>query len=242
MAVDDPTAPRISGLKTVLDTIVSPKEAFEAIRIVPTWGWALAIAVLLSALASFLMTPAFQHAFSAGWPDMVAKNPNIAQAPADQQSKQLAFSLKIFEFSWIFSIIVVPIICLVEAVVMLIFNAVGRGDGNFARYFAASCNIAVPSAGLATMIGALIVLMRGADSFSSMQAVQGAVPSLGMLAPVENVKLHALLSTVNPFTLWGLGLSVLAMLVVGRVPKLQAWLAGIVLFVVPALIATAFAK
>ena len=38
-------APRPSGLKTALDTIVSPKEAFESIRVAPTWGWAIVIAV-----------------------------------------------------------------------------------------------------------------------------------------------------------------------------------------------------
>lgn len=242
MTVNDPAATRVSGLKTVLDTIVSPKEAFESIRLVPTWGWALAITIVLSALGSFLMVPAFQHAFAAGWPDMVAKEPKMAQMTTEQQQAMLGMQLKIFNFAWLFSIVVVPVICLVEALVMLVFNAMGRGQGTFGKYFAASCNIAVPSAGLSSIVTAIIVTLRGPASFQNLSAVTTSLPSLAMFAPAGNPKLTALLATVNPFTLWGVALSIAAMLIVGRVPKLQAWLAGIVLFVVPALLATAFAK
>jgi hypothetical protein len=35
MAVD--TSPKPNGLKVALDTIVAPKEAFDSIRIAPTW-------------------------------------------------------------------------------------------------------------------------------------------------------------------------------------------------------------
>ncbi|MDP9024355.1 MAG: YIP1 family protein [Candidatus Eremiobacteraeota bacterium] len=241
MALDS-TAPRAQGLKTVLDTIVSPKEAFESIRIIPTWGWALAIAVVLSSLGTYLMAPALQHAFASGWPAMVAKDPNLAQLSADKQQSILAMNSKIFGFAWLFSLIVVPIICLIEAVVMLIFNAIGRGEGTFGKYFAASCNIAVPSAGLYSIVSALIVTIRGADSFGNMQSLQTVLPSLAYFAPAASPKLTALLNAANPFSIWGVALSIAAMLIIGRVSKVQAWLAGIVLFIIPALLATAGAK
>jgi hypothetical protein len=240
MAVES-QAPQANGLKTVLDTIVAPKEAFESIRVIPTWGWALAIAVLLTAVSSYLTVPAVQHAMAAGWNEIVAQSPRLAQLTPSQQQAQLALSQKIAAFSWVFVIIFVPIYCLIEAVIMLIFDKLGRGQGSYAKYFAASCNIAVPAAGLGSIVNATIVLMRGPESFNTMQSVQSAVPSLAMLIPATG-KLSAFLATFTPFTIWATGLSILAMLVIGRVPKLQAWLAGIVLFLVPSLIAVAGAR
>jgi hypothetical protein len=173
---------------------------------------------------------------------MVAQNPRLAQMTPEQQQVALGTSQKIAAFSWIAFFIFVPFYCLIETVVMLIFDKLGHGEGSFAKYFAAACNIAVPAAGIATLINALIVIIRGPASFMTPQAVQGAMPSLAMLAPGVTGKLGAFLGTFTPFTIWATGLSVAAMLIIGRVPKLQALLAGIVLFLIPSLLAVSFAK
>ncbi|MDQ2865053.1 MAG: YIP1 family protein [Candidatus Eremiobacteraeota bacterium] len=237
-----PTGTGSSGLRTMVDTIVAPAEAFESIRVVPTWGWALAITILLSVLGSFLLVPAIQHAIVAGWPDMVAQQPALARLSPEQQHTMLAFDTKMFGFAWIFPIVTIPIVCLLGAIVMLLFNAMGRGDGTFAKFFSASCNIAVPTAGLAAIVTALIVLVRGQASFNSLTAVSTALPSLAMLAPASNVKLIALLAAINPFSIWAVLLTVGAMSIIGHVPRLQAWLAAIVMFLIPALAAMAGAK
>ncbi len=241
MAVDS-QAPQANGLKTVLDTILAPKEGFESIRAVPTWGWALAIAILLGAISSYLLVPAIQHAMAVDWPAMAAQNPRLAQMTPQEQQAALAMSQKIAAFAWIVVIFAVPIYCFIEAVIMLIFDKLGRGDGSFAKYFAAACNIAVPVAGIGSLVNSAIVIIRGPATFTSVQAVQTAVPSLAMLVPGVTGKLGAFLATFTPFTMWATGLSIAAMVIVGRVPKLQAWLAGIVLFIIPSLIAVSFAK
>ncbi len=46
-------APRPNGLKTALDTIVAPKDAFESLRSAPTWGWAFLLALVLYAGANY---------------------------------------------------------------------------------------------------------------------------------------------------------------------------------------------
>ena len=102
-------------------------------------------------------------------------------------------------------------------------------------------HIAVVGAGLSSIVNAIVVMMRGADSFGNMQAVQAAIPSLAMIVPATG-KLAIFFATFTPFTIWATGLSIAAMLIIGRVPKLQAWLAGIVLFLVPSLIAVASAR
>src|SRR5579875_1664243 len=142
MAVDA-QAPRANGLKTAWDTIVAPKDAFESIRQIPTWGWALAISIVLTVIGNILMLPAIQHAIAASWPQTVSQSPQLSQLSADQQQSYLNITLKVTSFSWVFSIFVVPIICLIEALIMLVFDKLGHGEGSFAKYFAASCNIAI---------------------------------------------------------------------------------------------------
>ncbi|MBV8116866.1 MAG: hypothetical protein JOZ01_02745, partial [Candidatus Eremiobacteraeota bacterium] len=57
------------------------------------------------------------------------------------------------------------------------------------------------------------------------------------LVPSSAIKLHAFASAFNPFTLWGCGLTIVAMGVVARVDRAWAWATGIVwLFATAALI------
>lgn len=239
MAVDTPKA---NGLKTVIDTIVAPKDAFDAIRVAPTWGWALLIAMILGAGASYLMTPAFVHAYPGTFAQLVATDPRLAGATPDQQQAALTFGEKTLSFAWVFVIFGVAVGALVAAVVMLVFDKIGHGEGSFSRYWAAACNVGVPAFGIGSLVAAIIVLARGPDSFATMQSVQTAVPSLAMVVPGAGTKLAAFLGTLTPFTLWGLGLNVVAMRVIGRVGAVPAWLAALVIFLVPGLFAMAGAK
>ncbi len=240
MAVDSrPSTP--NGLKTVWDTIVAPKEAFESIRNAPTWGWALLIAIIVPMAATLLATPALEHGYAGTFAQQVASDPRLSALSADQQQSAEAIGSKIVGFSWMFVAFGVPLFVLISAVVFLIFDKLGRGTGSFGQYWAAACNIAVISA-IGSIIMALIVSIRGADSFTTAQSVQQSVPSLAMLAAGAGVKLTGFLSVITPFTLWAASLAVVALTTIGKVGKLQAWLAAIVMLIVPGLLAAAGAK
>jgi hypothetical protein len=239
MAVD---TPKPNGLKTVVDTIVAPKEAFDAIRTAPTWGWALLITIVLAAGSSYLITPALVHAYPGTFAQQAASDPRIASMSQEQQQAVEAFGEKALSFGWIFVIFGVAIAALVAAVVMLVFDKISHGEGSFSRYWAAACNVGVPALGIGGIVASIIVLLRGAESFANVQAVQAAVPSVAMVAPGAGTKLTAFLATLTPFTLWGLVLNVVAMRVIGRVGMVPAWLAGLVIFLVPGLFAMAGAK
>jgi hypothetical protein len=98
MAVD--TSPKPDGLKVALDTIVAPKEAFEAIRSAPTWGLAFLIVLILFGLGGYLLTPANMHAMAADWPNVVAQSPALSGMSADQQQQQLQLAEKVSAFAW----------------------------------------------------------------------------------------------------------------------------------------------
>jgi Yip1 domain len=240
VAVETPS--KSNALNTIIDTIIAPKNAFGAIRNAPTWFWAFAVSIILAMVGAYLCIPANQHALAADWPNMVAKSPALAGMSSTDQQSALSNAQKFSAFGFIIFIFVVPIFNVIVAAIMALFNTLGRGEGTFGKYWAAACNIGVVSFGIGSILIAAIVLARGADSFSSPQAIQAAVPSLAMLAPGSSPKLLAFLNAFGPITLWTTGLSIVAMLTIGRVPKLQAWLTGIVLFLVPTLLAVAFAK
>ena len=160
----------------------------------------------------------------------------------EQQQQVMAMQEKGISFSWIFVMLGVPFGALISAVIMLVFDKIGRGDGSFGKYWAAACNIALVTSGLGSLVLAVIVLARGAASFDTMQSVQQALPTLALLVPASSVKLSAFLGAVSPFSLWAVFLTATAVSTIGRANKTSAWLAGITLLLVPALIAAAFAK
>jgi hypothetical protein len=223
-------------LKTAWDTIIAPKEAFASIRVVPTWGWALAIAILLSAFGAYLAVPAFQHAFAADWPRMAAQNHQLSELPPDRQQSILALQIQFLKFVWVFNLVGIPIVCLINAIVMLIFDKLGKGDGSFSRYWAAACNIAIVY-GLQSLILGIITIVRGPESYASTRAVVQSVPSLAFFAPDAGIKLSAFLTTINVFTVWSVGLVIFALAVVGRTRSFQAWLGGLAAYIFPMLAA-----
>jgi hypothetical protein len=240
MAVDSTT--NANGLKTVWDTIVAPKEAFESIRSTPTWGWALLIAIVVATAATYLVSPAFVHGYAGTFAHQVASDPRLSTLTPDQQQSAEAIGAKFVGFSWIFVLIGVPVFVLISSVVFLIFDKLGHGSGSFSQYWAAACNIAVPGSAFGSIVLALIVSIRGADSYNTIQEVQQSVPSLAMLAPGAGTKVTAFLGVITPFTLWAMVLAVLALLTIGKVGKFQAWLAALVMLLVPGLLAAAGQK
>jgi hypothetical protein len=222
-----------NGLKTAFDTIVSPREAFESLRVTPTWGLALAASIIMYAAASILVVPAAIHATQASWPQLVAQNPRLAAETPAQQQQMLDLTVKIVQWSWIFTVIVVPIFLLIQTLILTLFEVLGRGDRGFGTLWAVSCNLAVVT-GLGVLCNAAIVLIRGADAFTNAFDVQTAVPSLGMLAPSAPLRLHAFLSLFTPFSIWVCGLTIFAMMVAARVSKPVAWIAGLTILIVAA--------
>jgi len=239
MAVD--TSPKPNGLKVALDTIVAPKEAFESIRVAPTWGWAFLIVLILFGLGGYLLTPANVHALTADWPNVVAQSPALSGMSADQQQAQLQVATKFSAFAWIAVIIFVPIYVVVASVLYLVFDRIGHGDGSFGKYWAAATNVSI-IAGLGYLLTAVIAMIRGADSFNKPMDVITAMPSLMLLAPGAGPKVAAILGSVTPFSLWAIVLGATALRTVGRVSQIPAWLGAVAAFLVPVLIGAAFAR
>jgi len=221
------TASTGNGLKNAIDIVIAPKEALERLRVAPTWGWALLIVIVLYGVSSYLLTPAIVHATQADWPRQVAANPQLAQLTPEEQQRYLGISLKVVSWIWLISPVIAFIAIAIQAIVMLIFKALGKGSASFGTIWAAAANIQIPVLGINSLVTALIVMLRGADAYNSSAAIQTAMPSLGLLVDPSMIKLHGFLSAIQPFTLWGCGLTIAAMAIAVRVDRTWAWATGI---------------
>ena len=228
-------APKANGLQTVLNVIAAPQEAFASLREAPTWGWALIITVVLGVIGGILTLPAINHAMDAGWADTVAASPQLSGMSADGQARALAMGHTVVTFSPIFIVVFYFIATLIQTIVMAIFNAIGRGSGTFKTYWATSWNLLIVPA-IGGIVLALIVLLRGVDSFGSQAEVMSAMPSLALIAAHAG-KLTNFLAAFTPFSLWWAWLVVQAMITVGRTKSGVAWGTGVVSIIIPALFA-----
>jgi len=229
-------------MQTLIDVIVAPVAAFERLRTAPTWGLAFIIATVAYTIALYLMMPATIHAIQASWPAMVAQNPRLAAASPAEQQQGLAITVAVLHWAWLAGLIGTPVAILITSVIMLIFNAIGRGSASFAMLWAASANIAVPTVAIGGIVVAVIVLLRGADSFTTSTSIAAASPSLAWLVPTANVKLQAFLSALNVFEIWGGILLYLAMRTTAKVGAGPAIAVALILPLGTALFSAAGAK
>jgi hypothetical protein len=232
------TVDRRSGLATVVDIVVSPSSAFARLREAPTWGWAFLIACVLGIIGVVLAEPASVHALQTSLPAQLAASPAFAKLPPDQQqtaiNNALAISKIAVQFGFVFIPIVILISGLVQALIMLIANAAGHGDGAFKKYFALSVNVSVIGVGLSSLVVGIIVLLRGANSFDSTIAVQGAVPNVALLLPGVHGALAGFFGSMSVFALWSIALLALGMTGVGRIPRVPAWITAVVMLLITA--------
>jgi hypothetical protein len=234
MAVETTTgSERANGLTTALNMIVAPGEAFEALRNAPTWGWALIVSLVIFLIGNFLAAPAQMHAVHASMVAQLASNSNLTDA---QRSAQLAMVDKFGTMGWLFAPVILFIVVALQSLIMLIFNAVGGGSATFKHLWASAMNITIPGLALYSLVVGILAMVRGTNSFNSTSDLYLTMPSLAWLAPHASVKTIAFLVYFNPFFIWAAVLIAMAMLIVARIPKVQAYLTAAAIFFGGALI------
>lgn len=221
MGSQDITVQPRSGLLTALDVIIAPKAAFERIASAPTWAWAYLLIAVVSIAVSFLTLPAAMHAIAVSIPAQDAHVPAIASMTADKQqemiAKQVSIGQTIAKFNWIIGPIFLLIIPLIQSLVLLVVNAAAKGKADFRRLWSLSINVGVVGFGVAYVITAIVVLVRGPEAFDSPAALQNAVPGLATLVPSGQALLAALLGPFTFVNLWAAALFVIGMKTIAKV-------------------------
>jgi len=235
----DVAVPKRAGLLTAVDIVIAPEAAFARLRLVSTWGWAFLIAMVLGIIGAFLLSPAVTHAMTVSGPETLAKSPQIMNLPPERQQAAIeqgtAIQLIIAKFLWVGIPIILLLASLCQALIMLIANAIMRGQGSFGKFFALSMNVAVVGTGIAGLLAGIIATVRGAASFQDMTAISATLPSLALLAPGSHGFMHGFLATLNVGYIWATVLLALGMAAVARVSRAGAWTTAVLMLVLFAL-------
>ncbi len=223
MTVDTPLSAKRSGLMTVVDTIVSPREAFETLREVPMWGWAFIVVIALMLVAALLEREASAHAGYVFTQQLIAHNSTIAQMPDAKKQQMLADAAHPTLVKQLTGYLFIPVILLIlvvlQALMSLIGNAVGKGQATFKQLWCAQMNISVASLGISAIIIGVIAMVRGPNSFNSIIDLQNVLPSLAFFTGGNTTPLTVFLGRINPFTVWGTVLSAVAMMTIAKTSK-----------------------
>lgn len=229
------------GLITVFDTLVAPKEAFETLRAMPTWGWACILSIVLMIVGYFLQQPAIQHAVFGSMQHAMATSP-LYSGMSDER-KQRALDQIVHPPPYRIALGIIGLVAtlfvatLLNALILLVANTAGRGTGTFERLFAGSMNITVPTLGISSVVLGIICRVLGADHFSTMLDLARAVPGLALFTPGATGKLAAFLANIQVFTLWGFGLNTAMMRRTAQVRGAFAWLFPLLITLLGAAIA-----
>lgn len=246
--MNQPDAPseRASGLKTAIDTIIAPKEAFESVRIAPTWGWACGISVVLMIVGYFLQHPAMQHASIGTMQHAMNTNSFYASMSDDQKQQALdriahppPFQVALGLVS-IFVTLFVSVA--VNAAILLGASAIAHGEGTYGRLFAGSMNIAVPAMGLYWIVLGIICQVLGVDHFATITDVFRSTPGLITIVPGATGALGSFLSAIQIFTVWGCVLNIVMMRVTAGVKGPLAWIGPVSILVAGALMQASFSS
>ena len=209
-------------MKTLINIIVAPSQAFEALREQPTWLVAFLVTALLCLAAQFIMLPATLHAFAAWYPSTLGRDPRTAGMTPEERQAALNVALGFVRFGGIVSALTCVLAALVTGLVLWL-AAAGRGVASFSRMFALAMNVAVVWYGLGQLVNAAIVVARGPASFSAPWQVTLAMPSLAWVAGGAPTRLLGFLMGLNPFSMWSLVLLAAGTVAIARIPAAFAY-------------------
>jgi len=199
-----------NDLQVLFTLAVSPKKGFEQLGVEPRWGWAMIVGMSLTGLGFYLQSPAIEHILVV---QTVAQNPKLAS----MSPEQLSHAVRITHGSWLPFVVSYLKGAVIDTVVMVAFAALSKGKFPIRAFWAASVNITALCAGLGTLVTGAIVYLRGPNSFQTASDLRNAMPSLAWIVHVSHPTYQALASFVTPFTVWGWGLEICAMIVIAGI-------------------------
>jgi hypothetical protein len=228
---------KANGFATYLSVLTAPTAAFERLRVAPTWGWAMIGTLVLLLVSTFISMPEIMKVAH------IAQEQALTQMSADRQAvaRQSMQSMQgIFPIFAIIGVLVVTwIVWLLSAIVYALGGALSGAVARFGLAWVVSVNLSI-IAGVGALVNAIILAARGPDAISS-ALDQYALPSLGMLVH-DNVKMATFLNTYNLDYLWLYVVAVIALERTLTMKRPAAIVTVVVLSLIGAGIATAFAR
>ena len=237
---------RRTALSTLVAIVITPGEAFEEIRHRPTWGWALAITIVLAAAGSLLGTPAAKHMIETSFAAQFANDPRFAGLSPDEArarvAQLVATAVAFANFVWLLSIVYVPGVTAIEAGVLFGVRAFARSEATFAQLFSLAAHVQFIALGIGSVVLGTVVALRPIESYRTQSDFLGSLPSFAWLTPGAPPKITAFLAALGPFQVWATIVLALGLVAVARLRPPLAWSAAIVLLLFGAVWSAVFAR
>jgi hypothetical protein len=211
----------------VWEILVAPRSAFAALRERPRWRWTFLAAAALGTLGALLQIPAREHvarlllASDAGTSSALAAMSDARRRQAEE------FALGAVHWAWLAYPLLLAFALGLATLVMLLATTLSGGRGGAARLFALAANVSIVNFGIGYLALGAIMLLRGANDFTSDRDLLTALPSLAWLAPQASPAVATALAHVNPFALWSCALLVLGLTQVADAPLAAALSAAV---------------
>ncbi len=228
-------APKRNGLSVLWDMLIAPTAAFAELRVVPHWGWALLLTCVLGTIGGFLQVPAAEHVSQY----TMAHSAQYTNLSADQQTSAKKMAGSIQGFAWIFASIQIAIAVALSALIFLIANAIGRGSGNYMKFFGLAANVAFLNFGVGFLLHGVIASLHDPTTFQSTTDLLGVLPNLGWLAPGAGPQVLAFLTSFSVFQIWSIVLMGLGLRAIAGVSGAIAWTTPILITVAGGLLLVA---
>jgi len=210
----------------VLDLVrvlFEPTAVFERVREKPRFlapFLALAVAIIV---ISVVQLPFTKAALSAQFSQM----PNM---PPEAAQRALSFA----SIGMVFAPIVYCLILVINALLLWVLVSVVGGEAKFGTLLSVTTYSSI-SYILLTVVGLVVLTMRGTEQVSGMEDLQPAL-GLDLLAPGSKGLTLALLRGINPFSLYGVFLTATGIAVTHKTSKGSAYTAAIVQLLVTLLV------
>ncbi len=206
--------PAPSAMGRVVGAIVSPTETFESIARRPTWLAPLLIWTVLSIALTYVMMPKIDYE------KMIrqAMEKRGQTIPEERMSSIIEQQKKIGGIiGWVASGVVPAVVSLLAAAVILgSFKAFGW-DTTFKQAFGVTTHAFLPGCLKAVLLGVLVWRQETVDPRALPDLLRS---NLGFLVARDSSKaLHSILSSLDVFSFWTLGLFVIGFAAAARIKR-----------------------
>ncbi|HSM13619.1 MAG TPA: YIP1 family protein [Thermoanaerobaculia bacterium] len=236
-ATGEPTGPEVSGGRSIVLALTSPREAFEALAAKPVFSFALLALVVLGVAA---VTIGFSKIVPEDYLRIIEESgreipPEMAENPE--------LLMSIARWGTIVGVAVfLPITYFAVAGIYLLALRLAGSDLRYRQSLSVTVHGMLPMA-VASVVGIVISLTR--DRIDPLELQGGAIvmSNLGFLAEEGTSNaMRAVLTSVDLFSAWCIVLLALGYRIVGRVSAAAAWTTVVVVWIAGVAIKVAMAS
>lgn len=214
------------SLRNIGELIAEPSAAFERIRTEPKWGVAFLVFYLFNVLIGWATAPYIQALIAEGMAqtnNMSEEQRQAAEMMVGIMTRVGLFLLPLFAVLWF----------VISSAIFKLAARLGNNENlTFRHIFAAVVHISLLGCVINLINTALLLVFRDVADVKNAAAMR-LLPGLHLLfGSLENAKLLLFLSHINPFSVWIIAVTAIAVAVLADVDKTRARIAAVLIWLV----------